>query len=145
MRANGFIHYGNCLQYHLETLGVQMTQKKRTWNLSEMNRPNLIQLIQELDCKQDWQIIIQKSKDSRTIEQNRRLWDLYRNIGNFLGYTADELHLLMGYKFLRQHEYVGNTMVEYIESTTKLDTKQMSQYQESIEIWASQMGWSWDE
>lgn len=122
-----------------------MTQKKRTWNLSEMNRPNLIQLIQELDCKQDWQIIIQKSKDSRTIEQNRRLWDLYRNIGNFLGYTADELHLLMGYKFLRQHEYVGNTMVEYIESTTELDTKQMAQYQESIEIWASQMGWSWDD
>lgn len=122
-----------------------MTQKKRTWNLSEMNRPNLIQLIQELDCKLDWQIIIQKSKDSRTIEQNRRLWDLYRNIGNFLGYTADELHLLMGYKFLRQHEYVGNTMVEYIESTTELDTKQMAQYQESIEIWASQMGWSWDE
>lgn len=122
-----------------------MTQKKRTWNLSEMNRPNLIQLIQKLDCKQDWQIIIQKSKDSRTIEQNRRLWDLYRNIGNFLGYTADELHLLMGYKFLRQHEYVGNTMVEYIESTTELNTKQMAQYQESIEIWASQMGWSWDE
>lgn len=122
-----------------------MTQKKRTWNLSEMNRANLIQLIQELDCKQDWQIIIQKSKDSRTIEQNRRLWDLYRNIGNFLGYTADELHLLMGYKFLRQHEYVGNTMVEYIESTTELDTKQMAQYQESIEIWASQMGWSWDD
>lgn len=122
-----------------------MTQKKRTWNLSEMNRSNLIQLIQELDCKQDWQIIIQKSKDSRTIEQNRRLWDLYRNIGNFLGYTADELHLLMGYKFLRQHEYVGNTMVEYIESTTELNTKQMAQYQESIEIWASQMGWSWDE
>ena len=120
-----------------------MTQKKRTWNLSEMNKLNLIQLIQELDCKQDWQIIIQKSKDSRTIEQNRRLWDLYRNIGNFLGYTADELHLLMGYKFLRQHEYVGDTMVEYIESTTKLNTKQMLQYQESIEIWASQMGWSW--
>ena len=122
-----------------------MTQKKRTWNLSEMNKLNLIQLIQELDCKQDWQIIIQKSKDSRTIEQNRRLWDLYRNIGNFLGYTADELHLLMGYKFLRQHEYVGDTMVEYIESTTELDTKQMAQYQESIEIWASQMGWSWND
>ena len=122
-----------------------MTQKKRTWNLSAMNRPNLIQLIQDLDCKQDWQIIIQPAKASRTIDQNRRLWDLYRNVGNFLGYTADELHLLMGYKFLRQHQYIGETMVEYIESTTKLDTKQMTQYQESIEIWASQMGWSWND
>ena len=122
-----------------------MTQKKRTWNLSAMNRPNLIQLIQELDCSINWQIVIQPAKVSRTNDQNRRLWDLYRSIGNFLGYTADELHLLMGFKFLRQHQYVGDTMVEYIESTTKLDTKEMTQYQESIEIWASQMGWSWDE
>jgi len=122
-----------------------MTQKKRTWNLSALNRPNLIQLIQELDCSINWQIIIQPAKVSRTNDQNRRLWDLYRNIGNFLGYTADELHLLMGFKFLRQHQYVGDTMVEYIESTTKLDTKQMMQYQESIEIWASQLGWSWND
>lgn len=122
-----------------------MMQKKRTWNLSALNRPNLIQLIQELDCSINWQIIIQPAKVSRTNDQNRRLWDLYRNIGNFLGYTADELHLLMGFKFLRQHQYVGDIMVEYIESTTKLDTKQMTQYQESIEIWASQLGWSWDE
>lgn len=123
-----------------------MKQKRRIWKLSEMNKPNLIQLIQELDCKkQDLEVVIQPSKDKRTLEQNARLWPLYKSIGDCLGYTEDEMHLLMGFKFLRRHKYIGDVMVEYIESTTKLDTKQMAQYQESVEIWASQMGWSWDD
>ena len=88
---------------------------------------------------------IQESKDDRSLAQNRRLWDLYRNVGSFLGYTADEVHLLMGYKFLRQHKYVGDNLVEYIESTTELDTAQMASYQTQIEYWAGQMGWSWDD
>ena len=122
-----------------------MMQKKRIWKLSEMNRPNLIQLIQSLDCQKHWQVTIQESKASRSLDQNRRLWDLYRHIGNLLGYTADEMHLLMGYKFLRQHKYVGNDLVEYIESTTELDSAQMTTYQSQIEYWAGQMGWSWDD
>lgn len=122
-----------------------MMQKKRIWKLSESNRPNLIQLIQSLDCQKHWQVTIQESKDDRTLAQNRRLWDLYRHIGNFLGYTADECHLLFSYKWLRQHKYVGNTLVEYIESTTELNTAQMADYQNQIEYWAGQMGWSWDD
>jgi hypothetical protein len=55
------------------------------------------------------------------------------------------MHLLMGYKFLRQHKYVGNDLIEYIESTTELDSAQMTTYQSQIEYWAGQMGWSWDD
>ena len=90
-------------------------------------------------------MVIRISKSKRTLEQNARLWDLYKSVGNYLGYTADECHLLFGYKFLRQHKYVGDQLIEFIESTTKLDTAQMARYQEQIEFWASQMGWSWDE
>lgn len=124
-----------------------MMQKKRIWKLSEANRQNLISLIQDLDCQKSWQIIIQESKDKdqRTLDQNRRYWDLMRHGGNYLGYTADELHLLMGYKFLRQHKYVGETLVEYIQSTTELDTAQMADYQNQIEYWLTSMGWSWDD
>jgi len=86
-----------------------------------------------------------KDKDQRTLDQNRRYWDLMRHGGQFLGYTADELHLLMSYKHLRQHKYVGNTLVEYIQSTTELDTAQMADYQNQIEYWLTSMGWSWDD
>lgn len=122
-------------------------QKKRIWNLSENNRPNLLKLITELDCQKSWQVTIQesKAKDQRSLEQNRRYWDIMRHAGQYLGYTSDELHLLCGWKFLRQHKYVGNTLVEYIESTTELDTAQMANYQSQIEYWLTQMGWSWDD
>lgn len=90
-------------------------------------------------------MVIRISKSKRTLEQNARLWDLYRSVGDYLGYTADEVHLLMGFKFLRHHKYVGDQLIEFIESTTKLNTAEMAQYQERIEIYAGQLGWSWNE
>jgi hypothetical protein len=49
----------------------------------------------------------------------------------------------MGWQFLRYQTKVGDVVVEKIKSTTKLKTKAMAEYQQQIEIWASQMGWSW--
>ena len=51
----------------------------------------------------------------------------------------------MGYKFLRMHKYVGDQLIELIESTKNLDTARMAEYQEKIEIYASQLGWSWND
>jgi len=94
----------------------------------------------------NYEILIRESKSQRTLDQNRRLWDLYRSVGDHLGYTADEMHLLMGYKFLRQNKYIGNDLIEFIESTTALDTSKMATYQSQIEYWAGQMGWGgWDD
>lgn len=118
--------------------------KARRWKLSQMNLPYLIQELTALDPKKRWEIIIQEQKSQRTLEQNRRYWDLLRSIGDHLGYTADEMHLLMGHKFLREQKQVGNETIEVIKSTTDLDTAQMTRYQEQIELWAGQMGWSWD-
>jgi hypothetical protein len=123
-----------------------MTQKKRIWNLSAMNRPNLIQLIQELDCKQNWQIIIQKAKDKRTIEQNSRLWPLYQSVGDFLGYTQNECHFMFAEMFLKEQLIIGEgtlneKTITRIKSTTELNTAEMAKYQEMIELEASKMGW----
>jgi phosphosulfolactate synthase (CoM biosynthesis protein A) len=46
----------------------------------------------------------------------------------------------MGYKFLRELKTVGGEAVEVIKSTTKLNTKDMTVYQENIERWASEIG-----
>jgi len=89
-------------------------------------------------------VVIQPSKDSRSLQQNRLYWAMINNAAMFFGYTPDELHLLAGYKFLRQHKYVGETMVEYIQSTTELATDEMAKYYESVTIWLAQMGWAWD-
>jgi len=84
---------------------------------------------------------VSEKEDERSDEQQKRLWVLYKSIGDHLGYTKDEIHTLMGYKFLRRSRTINNENIETIQSTKKLSIKQMYEYQQSIEIWASQLGW----
>jgi len=122
-----------------------MMQNQKLWKLSKANLPNLTTYLASLDFNQNWEVVIRLSKSKRSLEQNRRYWDMLRSVGDFLGYSADECHLLFGYKFLRQHKYVGDQLIEFIESTTKLNTAEMTRYQEQIELYAGQLGWSWND
>ena len=85
-----------------------------------------------------------EEKTVRSLESNERLWALYNSIGNYLGEDATTIHQLMGYKFLRYQTEIAGNAVELVRSTTKLDSKQMAEYQENIERWASQLGWSFE-
>lgn len=88
-------------------------------------------------------ITIEENRDLRTNQQNERLWGyLYTSIGNHLGYTPDEMHALMKFKFLRTEQVINSEVIETIKSTKRLSVKEMSDYQEKIAIWAGQMGWS---
>ena len=120
--------------------------KQKPFNLTKTNLPALTAKLQDLlDFQPDrhWQVIIQERNNDRSTEQNSRLWELYTNVGNYIGYTADEMHDLMGYKFLLVVKYVGLEKVTKIRSTTDLSVKEMGEYQMKIESWASNLGWSW--
>lgn len=116
----------------------------KPWHLTEQNLPFLVEQMKEkLKSKKRIKVIITEDDDSRSNEQNERLWGfLYKSIGSYFGYTQDEMHQLMKYKFLRSERIINGESVEVIKSTTKLSVKEMNDYQNQIEIWASQMGWS---
>ena len=119
----------------------------KPFNLVKSNLPVLIARLNDLldsDDPDNWQVIIKKRADSRSVEQNARLWSLYTSIGNYLGYSAEEIHQLMGFKFLLIEKYVGKDKITLVRSTTKLNVKEMAEYQEKIEAWASNMGWSYE-
>lgn len=93
----------------------------------------------------EYEIRVAKRKTKRTLEQNARLWALYRSIGDFIGVTDDDMHEYMGNKFLKYVRTINGEDVTSIESTTKLDTKRMTEYQEKIEAWAAtELGWSFE-
>jgi hypothetical protein len=122
--------------------------KQKPFNLTKSNLPALTAKLQDLmDFQSDkqWQVVIQERNSDRSLEQNARLWDLYTSIGNHLGYTPDEMHDLMGYKFLLVVKYVGLDKITKIRSTTDLSVKEMADYQMKIESFASNLGWSWDD
>jgi len=115
------------------------------FDLTAHNRAGLDERLDRLDLTATvYHVGVKPKKSKRSIEQNSRLWALYGGIAKHLGLEADEVHQLMGYKFLRYQKYVGNKIEEFIKSTTKLNTVEMVEYQESIERWAEQGGYFFD-
>ena len=120
--------------------------KHKPFNITAQNLPVLIAKLKDLlenYPEGNWQVLIKERSSDRSVEQNSRLWELYSSVGNYLGYTAEEMHDLMGYKFLLIEKHIGREKVTKVLSTTKLNVKDMQQYQEKIEAWASNLGWSW--
>lgn len=107
------------------------------------NQDFLVKRLGDLDPTQRWSVKVEPFKSTRSIEQNSRLWKLYNDLGAYIGHSPDEVHQLMGYKFLRELKTVNGEAVEVIKSTTKLNTKAMTEYQESIERWAVDIGFVW--
>ena len=116
----------------------------KPFNITRSNLPVLVQKLNDLvEQEGNWQVLIKERNSDRSVEQNARLWELYTSVGNYLGYTAQEVHELMGYKFLLTEKNIGREKITRIASTTKLSVRDMQAYQEKIEAWASNLGWSW--
>jgi len=119
------------------------------------NRAALIPVIEQylhnLNCDKPMVVEVKEYKRNRSVEQNSRLWSIYKIIGDELGYTVEEIHDLMRTMFLGRvvKEIAGQT-VESLPSTTKLKVGEMCEYQEAIERWAGSMGirlpaWGYDD
>ena len=120
-------------------------QQFKPFNITQQNLPVLIIKLKDLLEKEpdkNWQVLIKQRNSDRSIEQNARLWELYTSCGNYFGYTPQEMHELMGYKFLLEEKNIGRERITKIRSTTKLSVKDMNDYMTKIEAWASNLGWS---
>ena len=116
------------------------------WMPSKSNLPFLIEKLHGYgDEIVEFEITVRRRKSKRSLEQNARLWALYKNIGDFIGVSDDDMHEYMGNKFLKVVKTINGEDVMRIESTTKLNTEKMAEYQTKIEAWAAtELGWSWD-
>jgi len=122
-----------------------MKQKNITWNLSKQNLPYLVAKLNELDFDINWIVKVSEQKSTRSLEQNARLWALYTSIGNWIGEDQDSIHEYMRNKFLKTVKEINGEQVITFESTTKLNTERMAEYQTKIEAWAAtELGWSFE-
>ena len=74
----------------------------------------------------------------RTIPQNKYLWLCNNIIAEHTGYTADEVHysILAHLRIIRKTDKQGNER-KIIQSTSKMDTKTISEYVENVKKFAS--------
>ena len=71
----------------------------------------------------------------RTINQNKYYWaGVVHPLAEFLGYTDDEFHEILKWKFLK---FIDKNGIENIKSTSELDIVEENKYIENIRDFAS--------
>lgn len=72
----------------------------------------------------DYSVEVKRYNKNRTVPQNRLLWDVYNQISEQTGYETEEIHSMMGQKFLMDH----TKKIPFVKSTTKLTTAEFSEF-----------------
>ena len=82
----------------------------------------------------DVQVTVEQKRKQRSLEQNAYYFGVVVKIlSEYTGYSKEETHDALRIKFLR---IGGSDDLPTIKSTTKLSTKEMTDYIEGIKIWA---------
>lgn len=104
------------------------------------NRTDFDHMIKRFDGK-DIEIVVQKKRNVRSLQQNK-LWWLYVTIlSDELGYEKDEMHDILKFKFLKRERVVEKTgeIIPYLESTTRLTRTEFADVVDAVIRWAAEM------
>jgi len=113
---------------------------KKIIKISNGKNSAAISALGKLDPNQDWKITIEEWDYKRSIDQNKRYWELLTEIGKHLGYNPNEMHALMAYKYLSYKSIVMDNEVVVVPSTTSLSVKEFGGYMNNVENFASSLG-----
>jgi hypothetical protein len=93
------------------------------------------------------EVVFRAHKSKRSLNQNNLLWEYYTIIGNEIGYVPEDLHEMVkakifGTKELKTKTLDGKPVTLTVPNgtTTKLDTKQMTEFLEAVEMLAGELG-----
>ena len=111
------------------------------FKLNKSSRQSLISLIGSISLDNDKEYYINiKEKSNRSTAQNKLYWDLITEIGNYLGYTSEEMHGLLAYKYLSHKIEVMDEEVTVVPSTSRLTVKEFNGYIKQITSFADGLG-----
>jgi hypothetical protein len=82
-------------------------------------------------------ISINEAKDVRTNQQNKLWWAWMQIIGDTIGYSKNETHDIMKYKFLLREETIEGETHQYIKSTTTLSKEDFNKIAQDVFFWAN--------
>lgn len=101
------------------------------------NRASMLEHIVSLNG--EYVTITIEKRDKRSNKMNRLMWAYHRILGDYLGYTHDEIHQIFKMKFLKReivNEKTGEVL-EYLKSTTELSNKELGDILDQYRIWAA--------
>lgn len=97
-------------------------------------------------------ITVREGKESKTVQQLRKVHAMFRDIAHETGQDADDIKLWLKAKYLTRPKEVVNletgdvtTLTDYIPSLADLERDEMRDFIESISAWAGQfLGMTFD-
>ena len=105
---------------------------------------NIENALMNLDQQKAWTVEIKKRVDRRTLDQNSKFHAMCSELGDAIGYTAEEM------KRLLKHELGFYTVVDgpvgkiaRLETSADWDTEKMSRAIEQLNIWAIDVNHVW--
>jgi hypothetical protein len=111
------------------------------FKLNKNNLDGLVGKLKELDQDTLWSVTVKPYKSTRTLDQNDYYWRLVAELADYFGLKSkDEMHEVLLYKLLSEEKQIKNLKVMTINSTTKLNQKQMSDYIERVKEFARGYG-----
>jgi hypothetical protein len=111
------------------------------FKLNKNNLDGLVGKLKELDQDTLWSVTVKPYKSTRTLDQNDYYWRLVAELADYFGLKSkDEMHEVLLYKLLSEEKQIKNLKVMTINSTTKLNVKQMNDYIESVKDFARGYG-----
>ena len=111
------------------------------FTLNKNNLNGLIIKLKELDQNVLWSVTVKPYKSTRTLDQNEYYWKLVTELADYFGLKSkDEMHEVLLYKLLSEEKQIKNLKVMTINSTTKLNVKQMNDYIKRVQEFARGYG-----
>jgi hypothetical protein len=90
----------------------------------------------------NYRVYICDDKRQRSLEQNAYYWGVVvKMISDHTGYNSDEVHMKLCFLFNSEFLEVKGKHYRQGRTTTKLNTKEFTEYLEQIRIWASTELW----
>ena len=111
------------------------------FTLNKNNLDGLVSKLKELDQDKLWSVTVKPYKTTRSLDANAYYWNLVAELADYFGLKSkDEMHEVLLYKLLSEEKQIKNLKVMTINSTTKLNVKQMNDYIERVKEFASSYG-----
>ena len=101
-------------------------------------RERAVAFINGLDLGKPWQLVVTPFKRNRSLAQNNLYWGWVGIMAQETGNANDDIHEWLKQRFIApSFVNINGETQEIRRSTTKLNTREMSEYLDKVEMWAN--------
>lgn len=101
------------------------------------NKTTLVDYIRGIEDGTKVEVEITETPDIRTNKQNKLWWSWMKIIGNELGYSKNEIHDILKYKFLLREEINDGETTQHLKSTATLTKTEFNKLTQDVFFWAN--------